>query len=136
MVGRAGFEVEEPSGPRWDLALELLADRDSPETVFYRGLGLWLDRDHDGRATDGLLTVAVQSSWQLSRITETTATEDLERARAIVDNLLETDPRFVQLIGERRVQYLLLDDYGMGAIHVCTLSGDTLRWEAGFPQAS
>ncbi len=127
MVGPSGFHVDEASGSRWQLALELLTTPGA-ETVMYRGIGLWNGRDRSGRPDPACFTAAIQSSWGMERVTEATARDDLERARSTIADLRAESPEFDDIVGERVIQYLLLDDYGMGAVHLAVLGPQGLEW--------
>lgn len=131
MVGTSGFNIDEPSGQRWQLALELLTTPDA-ETVLYRGIGLWNARDRSGQPSPGAFTATVQSSRDIDWVTEATAREDLDRACATLTQLREASPEFDSVVGSRAIEYLLLDDYGMGAIHLAVLGPRGFEWLDGF----
>lgn len=64
----------------------------------------------------------------MERVTEASALNDLELARSTVTELRETSPEFDGLVGQRLVEYLLLDDYGMGAVHLAVLTPHGFAW--------
>lgn len=131
MVGPSGFHVDEPSGQRWQRALELLTTADA-ETVLYRGIGLWNGRDRGGRPSPEAFTAAVQSSWGIDFVTEAGAREDLDRASATLTQLRDASREFDAVVGCRAIEYVLLDDYGMGAIHLAVLGPLGFEWLDGF----
>lgn len=134
MVGPSGFDVDAPMGERWHVALELLTTPDAV-TVLYRGIGLWNDRDRNGRPSPRAFTAAVQSSWGMEYVTEPSARQDLEHARSTLMQLRELSPEFDAIVREREIEYLLLDDYGMGAIHLAILDPRGFHWLDGFKPA-
>lgn len=134
MVRPSGFNVDAPTGDRWLVALELLTTPDA-ETVLYRGIGLWNDRERSGRPSPRPFTATVQSSWGMEYVTEASARQDLERARSTLMQLRELSPEFDAIVREREIEYLLLDDYGMGAIHLAILGSRGFHWLDGFKPA-
>lgn len=134
MVGPSGFNVDAPTGQRWHVALELLTTPGA-EIVRYRGIGLWNARDRSGRPSPRAFTAAVQSSWGMEYVTEASARQDLERARSTLMQPRELSPEFDAIVREREIEYLLLDDYGMGAIHLAVLGPRGFRWLDGFKPA-
>lgn len=129
------FNIEHTdSDERWELALEMIDDPNA-DTVAYRGMGLWLDRRSTGEPDSGLLTVAVQSTWQAQNVTEARARDDPRGARKEIGELIGRNDRFRTLCQARRLEYLLLDDYGMGAVHISLMCDDELIWFEPFPAA-
>lgn len=132
MVGPNGLRIDDAEGPRWRVALDLLAASGS-ETVVYQGIGLWSGRDRNGRPDPENFTAAVPSSWRMDNVTEATAREDLDRARGTLGGLREASPEFDAVVGSRFIEYVLVDDYGMGAVHLAAWGSDGFTWLPGFP---
>jgi hypothetical protein len=108
--------VDEPVGPRWALALELLA---SGEYVICMGLGLTFatETPPHPRQVGPLLRVTVQTRHPDS-LTAEQARVDIENAEAGLDEIRQRSPAFAALVGDREKLFELIDDYGMGAIRL------------------
>jgi hypothetical protein len=119
------MEITEPHGLRFELALERLQDG-HPFT--FRGVGFWL-------APDGSLEVRVQSSWRIENMSEQTALSDLENARNLLDALVKESSSFASLLEGHSRRFVLIDDYGMGAVELCRLVNGSLIWAKGMPQS-
>ncbi|HEX8098891.1 MAG TPA: hypothetical protein VF660_01665, partial [Actinomycetota bacterium] len=102
----------ETSGPRWDLALDLLQ----------RGQAFSLGRVTFRRIDEATVEAAVASAWR--QVTEERAREALHEARTWVENLLASDEPFRRTVGESSVEYVLVDDYDTGSVELCRLLGD------------
>lgn len=121
MPFRGQFTVDAPEGERWELALERLAAGDS---IVVRDVSLQLEQD--------ALRVTVASAWwNPERVTKPIARNELARAVAKVEDLLQADERIRQLVGERERVFELVCDYELGRVFVCTLNGDQLVWAGG-----
>ncbi len=119
------MEITEPHGSRFEVALERLRDG---HAFTFRGVGFWL-------APDGSLKVRVQSSWRLENATGQTALSDLDRAKNLLDALIKESPSFASLVKERARRFILIDDYGMGAVELCRSVDGELIWAKGMPQS-
>jgi hypothetical protein len=115
---RGVFKLDEPSGPRWELALDLLG-RGEPFS-----LGMVTFR----RASEDVVEASVASTWQLQNVTEARARDDLEPARSRTEALLADDPGFRSVVGASRIEYVLVDDYEIGAVAICRLADDEIQW--------
>ena len=115
------MEISEPHGSRFELALERLQDG---HAFTFRGVGFWL-------APDGSLEVRAPSSWRIENITEQTALSDLERAKNLLDVLIEESSSFASLVNGLARRFVLIDDYGMGAVELCRLVNGALIWAKG-----
>ena len=111
------FEVQEPAGERWDLALQLLREGQS---VTWQHVCL--------RPEPERLLVEAVSSWQ-SGVTEKRARDDLIRARDLFTGLLARDDNLREIVGSRAIRYELVIDYGNGSVLAATLVGDDVRIE-------
>lgn len=120
-VFRDQLHVDEPSGERFSLALDLLA---SGETVVYRGLALAIRSD--------VLQIDVPSTWRSEHVTQEHARRDLDRAAEVIDALAESSSRFRSLTGRLPRRLLLIEDYGNGAIALAELKGNAIHWRKGF----
>lgn len=109
--------MQEPTGERWELALQLLHEG---QPVVWRHLCL--------RPEPEALLVQASSAWHRD-VTEERAREDLVRARELFSGLVASDDRFREVIGTRAIRYELVIDYGNGAILAATLDGDDVRLE-------
>src|SRR5262245_25335680 len=116
---RGVFVVGEPSGQRWELALDLL-ERGQP---FSLGPVTF-------RRTDPTTVEAdVVGSWPSQPVTEAQARKDLEEARGWVEDLLASDEPFRSAVGSSEIEYVLVHDYELGYTRVCRLTGaEDLEW--------
>lgn len=114
---RGTFAVDEPRGPRWDLALDLLAKGEAVAAgpVTYRSYG-------------GSLEAAVTSSWLPPYATAATARADLDAGRAQTEQLLASDERFRGIVGQLEVEYVVVADYDTTTVAIARLAGDELIW--------
>jgi hypothetical protein len=111
--GRHGdaFSVDEPDGPRWQDALQLLADG---HPIACMGLGfsvgprLW-NEPAEHRAA---VRCAFPSRHNSSSITADQAAAEIENAEAGVAEIRERSPEFGRLVSGRPILYELLDEYG------------------------
>jgi len=99
------MEILEPSGRRFEVALELL--REGQSFVF--------DKVTFSLASDGQLVVAIPSSfWPPENITEATALRDLERAQAVAEYLVRESGRFAAIFEQRSALFLMFAYEGRG----------------------
>ena len=119
------MEVTEPHGSRFEVALERLRDG---HAFTFRGVGFWL-------APDGSLEVRAQSSWRIENTTEQTALSDLENAKNLLAALIKGSSSFASLVMGRAHRFVLIDDYGMGAVELCRLVDGALIWAKGMAQS-
>lgn len=115
---RGVFAVDDPSGPRWAVALELLA----------AGKPFQLGQVTFRRLDPQSVEAAVASSWQLENVTEDRARADLDAARDRVAALLTDDTEFQRAIGGSTIEYVLVDDYDIGSVPICHLRAGDLVW--------
>ncbi len=119
------MEVTELHGSRFELALELFREN---QPFTFRDVGF-------GFSPDGTLEMRVQSSWRIDNTTEQTALDDLERAKILLDALIEESASFASTIKGRDRRVVLIDDYGMGAVELCRLIDGSLIWAKGMPKS-
>jgi hypothetical protein len=80
------------------------------------------------------LVICVQSTWRAEHTTEATAREDLQRAEKLFKQVSQAAPELLDLATQAGLRIELEDDYGMGALLLCTLEGNQLHWASGFPK--
>jgi len=117
------LRIEEPSGPRFDLALDLLQ---AGQSFVFIDCGL--------RVEDGVLNVLVPTQWEPHSITEPRAVEELRRAERNIASLAAASPRFAAIVANLRKAFILVYDYGMGGLWLCRLLEDTFEWYEGYPR--
>jgi hypothetical protein len=105
------FSVEEPDGPRWQDALQLLADGHPIACMglsFSVGPRLW-NEPGEHRAA---VRCAFPSRHNSRSITADQAAVEIENAEAGVAEIRERSPEFARLLSGRPILYELLDQYG------------------------
>ncbi len=112
-----GLKIQEPSGPRWELALSLLESGEAP--VRLGSIQMW--RDTSGPRADGRIRITVGVGESVS---EAVAREALHRAHETVDAVAATDENFANLLIDHRAHWELVHDYGMGTTLVAAEDGD------------
>jgi hypothetical protein len=115
---RGAFTVEETTGPRWELALDLLR----------AGKAVAIGHVTLRRVDPCTVEATVASSWQPERVDEERARRDLEDASRWIGGLLADDESFRDVIGASKVDFVLVDDYDTGAVALCRLDGDRIVW--------
>ena len=113
---KSALWVDEPEGPRWALAIELLAEG---EDVVCMGLGLTLASESHPypRQLGSLLKVRVQTNRRDS-LTAEHARAELENAEAGLNEIRNRSAAFSALVGDRPTLFELIDDYGMGSVRL------------------
>jgi len=119
------MEVTELHGSRFELALELFKEN---QPFTFRGVGF-------GLSPGGTLEIRVQSSWRIENTTAPTALDDLERAKILLEALIEESASFASIVKGRDRRLVLVDDYGMGAVELCRLIDGSLIWAKGMPKS-
>ena len=117
------LQVEETSGPRFDLALDQF---EAGSSFVFLDCGL--------RVENGALQVLVPTQWEPHSITEARAHAELERAQRNIDELVSSSPRFSKIIGVIPRVFVLVYDYGMGGLWMCELRDGNLTWHEGYPR--
>jgi hypothetical protein len=74
----------------------------------------------------------MQSSWYPENVTAETVRADLLRAHDAIERLSASSPAFREFMETVTVHYVLIYDYGKGAIDLCREESGGLRWAAGF----
>jgi hypothetical protein len=119
--GFSGLKVDEPVGPRWELALALIDSGEAP--VMLGSVELW--RATSGPKADGVISVVVRSSTPVP--TAGAARAEVELARANVKAATVADPRLGNLLDRYGSRWEFVDDYGVLLAHID--SDGYLAWE-------
>jgi hypothetical protein len=109
------FAVDEPAGPRWELALERFA----------LGEPISLGRITFSRTGDAV-EAAVASAWRAENLTDERARSDLEDARAAIEDLRAADEAFGNLLAGSSLDVVLVDDVLQVAL--CRVTPAGLEW--------
>ncbi len=123
-VFRSDLSITEFSGPRFELALDLLH---SGQGFVASGIKVSLE--------DGTLRAYVPASWKPEQVTEARAREDLARGSALLTSLRSSSQRFEEIAGGTEPELWLIADYGTGWVPICRLIDGDLVWESGYPKA-
>jgi hypothetical protein len=128
MGTRGDISVDEPSGQRWQAAIEMLGEG---AIVRVAGLLLYLDRDKSGKPWEGapLIVEIPANAWHdLSRERqEQIAASMLKEAQKRFAGLEEASTELRDLVGGRELTFELVDDYGNGAVRLATLEEEQVR---------
>jgi hypothetical protein len=85
---------------------------------------------------DGTLEIAAFSSWAPENVDDLMARSKIKHAQLLFERLHDASGRFRETVAGRRAsRFILLWDYGKGAIQLAELRGDTLIWSQGAPDA-
>jgi hypothetical protein len=115
---RGVFALDEPTGPRWELALEVLGRGDAV------ALGHITLRRTGARSVEA----AVASAWLPENLTEDRALAELSEARTRIERLRASDNRFSNFLGDSTLAFVLVDDYDTGSIVLCQETTTGLEW--------
>src|SRR6185436_16432094 len=111
------MQVDDPEGPRFELALDLL--RDSGWMSF---------RDLYISIREGRLDVRLESSWSPDQTDPERATRDISRARQNIQALRQVSARFASLTDGLPERFALFYGYGMGEVEICEEVDGEIRW--------
>ncbi len=117
------MEVIEPNGLRFEVALELFKDG---QAFSFHGVSFYL-------APEGYVAASIPTTWYLENTTEQTALNDLKAAENTLEDLIAESPKFASIVKDLPRRYILVHNYGMGAIELCRLAEGKLIWAKGFP---
>jgi hypothetical protein len=123
---RNAFVVDDASGPRFELALELFLSGGSFE---FRDVAFRVE-------SDNAVHCIVDSSWELANVTQASAAEDLDFGASVLADLLGQSPVFASVVEGRPIHFDLIEDYGNGSILICTRTDETITWTHGFPRGT
>lgn len=120
---RTALNIDAPSGPRWELALELLERGD--EAVGFGNLVLRTDpaTPKAGRRLHIEFACPVDPALSMEARREqlhALGNRDLDAARRLVTSVCEQDGRFAALVADSGLVYEFVHDYGMGTLLVAT----------------
>src|SRR6187399_3242530 len=113
------LRVTEFSGSRFSTALELMSEG---RTMAYENILFFLNKNRE------IVDVSVVTQWQVSNLSDSRALEEIERAVAVFESLVESSSAFRSTIDGCKPRYSLIDDYGMGCIELCHLDNGRLVW--------
>lgn len=109
MTRFSSVHFEDLSGPRLQLALELIA---SGHEASFRDVGFAL--------VDGVLQVRAPSPWVPENLTDSRAWSEIERAKAVLGELGKS-PAFAAVISDHPVRFSVTHDGGMSSVELCWL---------------
>jgi hypothetical protein len=81
---------------------------------------------------DGTLLISAQSEWQPPNLTESFARTQFAAIQSRFGELLERSSAFARYVRDLPCRFVLMEDYGMGAVALCHTDGDRLVAETGF----
>jgi len=119
---RGVFALEEPTGGRWDIALDLLR----------RGEAISLGNITFRRVDAGSIEATVASAWVPMDLTEERARGELRLAQVRVDELCQ-DEDFRDAVGGSPIDVVLVHDYETGNLPLCRMGADDVEWLAPRP---
>jgi hypothetical protein len=111
------FAVDEPTGGRWDLALDLLR----------RGEPFALGQITFRRVDANSVEAAVATAWAPMDLTEERARGELVQAQIRVEELCEDDA-FREAVGGSPIDLVLVHDYESGNLPICRIGADGVEW--------
>ena len=116
------MNVSELNTPRFNIALELMHEG---KPLTFEGINFWID-------PTGVLRVDVNSSWEIAKITDQTALNDLERANNVLAYLNRESSEFAQLAKAYSPTFYLCSDYGTGVVELARIVDGKLVWAKGY----
>jgi len=123
---RDAFVVDDMTGSRFALALERFY---AGHAFVYRDVGFV-------RGEDGFVNCIVDSSWGAENVTAKTAEEDLATGAAVLAALSAASSEFHAVVGDRRICFELIEDYGNGSILICSQTDGVMTWAPGLPRGA
>jgi hypothetical protein len=121
---RGTFNVDEPTGDRWNLALEVLT---SGEAFVAIGERLLVYRDANGPTATGEVQVEIRSSTH-GLPNAARAAEDVAAGMAQLQTLLNDD-RLAQLVSEYGLAIAYVSDYDTGRVTLASVDrGGAVSW--------
>ena len=123
------IHVETTEGPRWKVALDLLA---GGGRVVYQGVGMTLSEElPGGRSRIGdVLRVEVRTSSE--RVTQDRAMAELQSAHEVVRDWLRSSTEFAAIVAERPATFEIVGGDEKGWVTVAAETEDGLKWSRGF----
>lgn len=117
------IRIGEIPGPRWDLALEKIADG-GPLTVLDCEPPVGLQRYQGWPGADGHIHVSIYTTHAPPTLTHAIATRDAGTGLEHLDAAMAADPRLQLLFEKYGVVRAYVFDYGNGAVRVGAVSED------------
>lgn len=117
------MKVHEVCTQRFNVALELMRE----------GQTLTFDNVHFCLGDNRVLKVYVDASKVIDEITKDSASQDIERAIAMMNHLKENSSEFKQLIEGYAPRFIYCSNYGTGSVELARLVGDKIVWSHGLP---
>jgi hypothetical protein len=125
---RGAFDVDQPTGERWDLALEVLERAES--AVAIGGLNLY--RVAGGPRADHRLHVEIRATATPESLTRARAETDVAAGLSQLDEL-RSDKRFAALAAQHGVAVEYVTDYDTGRTGLAAVAANgSLVWRDGF----
>jgi hypothetical protein len=125
---RHAFEVDQPTGERWDLALGLLARVESAVAIG----NLILYRTAGGPTADGRLYVELRATTEPPSLTRARAEADIATGLGQLDQLLSHD-HFAALGAEHGLMIEYVSDYDTGRVALAGIATDrSIIWQGDF----
>jgi hypothetical protein len=115
--------ISEIPSPRWDLALEKIADA-GPLTLLDCEPPVGLQRHGGWPGADGHVHVSIFTRLEPSALTHETAERDVRVGLAHLDAAIAADARLRGLLDEYGLVCSYVFDYGNGAVRVGAVSDD------------
>ena len=112
------MEISELDSERFKVGLELLRDGRS---IVFNDVSFGLNPETKE------LEVAAYTTWK-TKVTEQTASVDLQRGIDTFDFLIKTRSDFVRVIKGYPPRFSLIDDYGTGTMEICHLYDGKIVW--------
>jgi hypothetical protein len=116
------MEIHSTDGARFELAIDRLEEGN---TIVFRGFGF---------SIGSTVEVRVPCSRAPENVTADRARADISLAEEAFLEFGANSERFAQLTGGKPPIFILLHDYGMGAIELCRKTGCGLEWAEGYPK--
>jgi hypothetical protein len=125
---RGAFDVDQPTGERWNLALEVLERGESAVSVG----GLNLYRAAGAPGADRRLQVEIRATATPEGLTQARAEKDVAAGLSQLDEL-RSDERFAALVAEHGVAVEYVTDYDTGRTALAAVAANgSVVWREGF----
>ena len=125
MSGFSGLTVDGPSGPRWELALSLIASGEAPVRLGPAQLSRWTS----GPNADHAIHISVDVGQE---VTSDVALESVRQAKVVIEGAAASDSRFADLLGKHVCQWEVVQNYGMGAVLLAVVDDHgNIVWQPG-----